>query len=814
MEFEAKALEVVVTKRKWFNILCLHSSMVLMMLTAIAGHSTTLHNGSGIEVDVDPEQGVYTVRYHGQIWLGSGFVSVLADKRWYRSASVIMPESNTVHAPDGRLKLTDLKQGSDDDSLGAFDYLNLTWEVPVQGTRLVTGFRLYRDKPFLVFTQEFPNGFKGYANGKWTVPSVAFPDFMPDIEKSRKDLHSWIYGGLDVQRFASGPATSASGNVDILLLADDSLNTLILSPLANYLVATQQSNPVPTRDESETVKGEIACGIEGLVQDIPAGFKHEHILVAGSQISSTVQQWGRALLRKAGKPVPSKYTGDNLKYLTYWDDYGAYYNAFRFKADGYKSYEDIILGVAKDAKDHGLRIGAYQVQDSDQMLFDKGLFEPRPDLFPHGLKWLHEQLGAPLEAYTSWISTGSPYREKYPYYSTPSGNILGWPLGSMGDVFYSKSYWDDTARRLSEWGVITLQQDYLSTYDGDPVMMSDVNRLNDYLHNQAAALQKMDITMEYCMTFARNVMQSVENPTVVSLQSSADHHVYMAEPKPEHRDDDPYMWKQMIFASAVYGAVGLWPSRDNIQTIADPNAWEDVLIANLMGGEIQLGHRIGEADFDLLRKTYREGDEVILKPDQPIAPLDRCYLEECAVGWTKSTVGGTTWYYVLSLPPSGRLDYFTANDLHLEGRWLVYDYETSTPMPVDSGTPVGLRINAKHQYLVLAPISSGGIAVIGDTSKFVTMADMQIASVESGEDGIEVAVISSDGHSPIITGYSKTALAKVIEGGKSLEEMSSLARLERANAGWFSDAQSNLWYVKADFSGAQTTATVKFHIIR
>jgi hypothetical protein len=802
------------TMRQCFVLLYLCTSTFLMNSMAAEGHVITLRNDAGIDLEVNPELGIYTLRYKSQEWFGPGFVSALSGGRWYRSASVIIPEPKTFQVPDGRLSLISVKQGSDSDGLGSFDFVNLVWEVPEGGIRLMTGFHLYRDKPFLVFVQEFPNGYKSYANGKWTVPSVAFPDFMPDIEKSRKDLYSWVYGGLDVQRFAYGPATSLSGNLDVLLLSDDKLSTVILSPFANYLVATQQSIPVATRDESETVKGEIACGIEGLVQDIPIGFKHEHILVVGDQVTPTIQRWGRALLEQAGKSVPSKYASDNLKYLTYWDDYGAYYNAFRFKADGFKTYEDIILGVAKDAKDHGLRIGAYQVQDSDQMLFDKGLFEPRPDLFPHGLKWLHEQLGVPLEAYTSWVASDSPYRKKYPYHATPRGNILGWPEGSMGDVFYSASYWEDAARKLSDWGVSALQQDYLSTYDGDPVMMASVDRMNEYLRNQATALQKRGILMEYCMTFARNVMQSTENPIAVTLQSSADHHVYMAEPKPEHRDDDPYMWKQMIFASALYGAVGLWPSRDNVQTVADPNAWEDVLIANLMGGEIQLGHKIGEANFDLLRKTYRDGDQILLKPDQPIVPLDRCFLEQCAVGWTDSTVSQKRWYYVLSLPPSGRLDRLYADDLHLNGRWIVYDYDTESAFAVDRNTPINLRSVVKHQYLVLAPLFPNEMTVLGDTSKFVTMADMRIASVESVENGLEVGVISSEHHNPIITGYSESQPEEVVEGQNVLPEVSSLDRLERADIGWFRDAQSKLWYVKPDFRGKQQPSTVTFRLLQ
>ena len=183
---------------------------------------------------------------------------------------------------------------------------------------------------------------------------------------------------------------------------------------------------------------------------------------------------------------------------------------------------------------------------------------------------------------------------------------------SMGDVFYSLEYWRDTADRLASWGTILLQHDFLSDYEGNRVMMSGIRKMDTYFKNMAKALQEKGIDIQYCMQLPRNIMESTENPVMVSLQASEDHHVPMAEPQqqPGNPDNhDPYFWKQVIFTSAFYGALGIWPSRDNIQTIADPNAFEDTLLANLLAGSIQLGHRIGECNLALLRHTYREGDE-------------------------------------------------------------------------------------------------------------------------------------------------------------------------------------------------------------
>ena len=137
---------------------------------------------------------------------------------------------------------------------------------------------------------------------------------------------------------------------------------------------------------------------------------------------------------------------------------------------------------------------------------------------------------------------------------------------SMGDVFYSLEYWRDTADRLASWGTILLQHDFLSDYEGNRV--DDVGCPQDghvfQKHGQGSPGKGID--MQYCMQLPRNIMESTENPVMVSLQEATeDHHVPMAEPvkQPDNPDNhDPYFWKQVIFTSAFYGALGIRPSRD------------------------------------------------------------------------------------------------------------------------------------------------------------------------------------------------------------------------------------------------------------
>jgi hypothetical protein len=784
--------------------------------------SYLLKNRFGTAVEIHAVEGYYAVTQAtssaagagvlpgGQTWYGRGVISVFANHRWFHSADLLMFHVQGNDLTDRRLQLMGVKEGEASDVLGAFQFVELDWTVPGAGISLVTAFQLYKDCPALVFVQRFPNGFPGYANGNWTVPSVAFPQFVSDNWGTPQNLSSWTSGGMWNHRLAWGDAFSNQGSVDPLVTSAPDYTTLILSSLGNYLTSTQQSGPLPLGDKIS--RGGIRCGIEGLVPDLPAGFEHKHILVAGHGIHNTFAEWGRMLLARSGKKPPSKYQDDTLRYLLYMDDAGAYYYEHGFQEPGYSTYADIILAIEKEAREHQLRIGVYHVLDDRQQRDRKeGLYEPRSDLFPEGLARFHEKLGKPLMLYMMWIEAGGPYRKQYAYFATDPGEIPG----AMGDVFYTPEYWKYTADKLASWGTVLLQHDFLSDYEGNRVMMAGLNKMDVYFKNMARALQAKGIDMQYCMALPRNILESTENPIMVSLQGTDDHHVPMAEPKPQPDNPDnhdPFWWKHAIFTSALYGALGIWPSRDNIQTIADPNAFEDTLLANLMGGSIELGHRLGECNFDLLRKTYREGDGLVLKASRPLAPIDRCYQLGCSVGYTQSDLGGSSWYYVLSLPSAGYLPHFTPADLGVTRNSVIYDWDTHVAFLRPSGEPIPLTKEAKHQYFVVAPLLENGMAVIGDTSKFVTMADNRIALVRSDQNGASVGVIASQDYSPIISGYGRSRPADVTIDGRQLPALSSLDRLKLAKSGWFWDYQSSLWHVKVDFSDSSAMVERVFQI--
>lgn len=56
--------------------------------------------------------------------------------------------------------------------------------------------------------------------------------------------------------------------------------------------------------------------------------------------------------------------------------------------------------------------------------------------------------------------------------------------------------------------------------------------------------------------------------------------------------------------------------------------------------------------------------------------------------------------------------------------------------------------------LLSPPYLENGMAVMGDVEKFVTMADMRIASVEAAREGVRVGVISNQDWNPVTVGFA------------------------------------------------------------
>jgi hypothetical protein len=121
----------------------------------------------------------------------------------------------------------------------------------------------------------------------------------------------WTAAGVSPNNFGS------TGGV--VALFNKTLGTLVLSALDNYMTAGLTW--------SASLNNVFGAGFNGNLDGIPAGWKHQTVLVAGVGVNDTMNAWGDILLAAGGK-TRTPIDGDfQTSYLSYWTDNGAYVSA-------------------------------------------------------------------------------------------------------------------------------------------------------------------------------------------------------------------------------------------------------------------------------------------------------------------------------------------------------------------------------------------------------------------------------------------------------------------------------------------------------
>jgi hypothetical protein len=356
------------------KLLVLRSLMMLMLAQLL---STSLPSARAeraraplLDVTLRAAGGGVTVSVNGEVWLSGDEVSVCAAGRCYAK-----------HSPraDGRLVGAAPQAASGADALGEFNETAIAWRArPAGGAPLFeTSLRAYASRGDLyVLGQRWPRGCANCSGAVGDANDVisAFPTFrraaaaprapelnflnwggnqLCDSTYGRWDLGaasalranrsaayppaptyvqsecSYTYKGkcpLDFPYF-NGTWVGGAQHGAPLVLYDAQMRTLVLSPLQNFLVGQHTMSRRLQRDASDAATLPWAAGLGGLVRDLPAGFVHETLVVAGQGVRATLRKWGDLLLKVGGKPRPSWDRKDDLvlSHIGYWTDRGSYY---------------------------------------------------------------------------------------------------------------------------------------------------------------------------------------------------------------------------------------------------------------------------------------------------------------------------------------------------------------------------------------------------------------------------------------------------------------------------------------------------------
>ena len=568
------------------------------------------------------------------------------------------------------------------DRAGKYRELEFKYERSDGAARL-GAIRVYDHRPAVVFKLTF-------------LTAGRTSEWFPSISSYPQNLHhlayTSVFGGYSFERFGTdGP----------WVFFDDHANTFILSPASHYMNASLSLGP----------QNEMRSAIIADDHAIPAGFVQTTALVIEPGVNRAFETWGRFLTDLAGKRRPANDADLSLKYLGYWTDHGA---AYYYRFEDELGYAGTLLGVRNEFRNMNIRLGYVQL---DSWFYLKGregkwksadplgggtyLYEASRELFPDGLAAFQQKLGLPLIVHNRWIDDNSPYRKTH---------------AISGNVSIDPKLWARWMRYIRAGGAHTYEQDWLS---GPAIPERDLSSGELFFDLMSGAARKEGIALQYCMPLPRHFLQGTLYSNLLTIRVSGDRF-------------DKEHWKPFLFNGRLASALGEWPWSDVFKSSETSN----LLLSTLSGSIVGIGDAIGEFDRANLLRAVR-ADGVIVKPDDPIAPLDSTYIDQAndpqlpvvAVARTRHQGSITSYVFALAQRGEARKATFSPAALGYDGPVYAYNYFEKQGAYLPPMQLISSVVPNDGTYWIVVPVGASGIGFLGDEGKFVSNGRKRVSRI-------------------------------------------------------------------------------------
>eukprot|EP01137_Pigoraptor_chileana_P030725 Opistho-2@17610 len=532
---------------------------------------------------------------------------------------------------------------------------------------------------------------------------------------------------------------------------------------------------------SKSLGGVFACGLQGLLPDIPVGFTHTTLLLYGNGVHECMSDWGNALLRRSGKPRTLPTADVVVSHLGYWTDNGAYYSYLTENATA--SYESTLEHIS--AYLHDSDIPAAYVQ-YDSYWYQKakagGMFrwEPNSVYFPHGFNWTLSAVPTVLHA--NYFDETTDYRNSHNMQCADGFCI---PLDDG-------VYLEMMGKAKEAWHLAVYEQDWMITvFEGMGFMRKNITAARTWLVAMGDAAAHHGLTVQYCMATAGQLLQSTEIPAVTQARARHDY-------RPSIEAWDIGLTSMLIWSVGIYPFKDdFWSSRNETGCryplgCLEPNPLLNALVSALSAGPVGPSDKIGLIDKTLVMRTCRS-DGLLLKPDRPFFPPDASFRSTFAalrkervhgdlghvkwtipfnIGTTESQHGALLWRYVLATRVDATgvgihpLDIdMSAGDV-ASTEYVAFDFfafQSNATVAVFSDTlplllvPVhqpSMSTQVPFSYQVVAPVitlSGGAIVILGETDKFVTMSTLRFTSFLVGDSAVTLEIVGVAGETVLVS---------------------------------------------------------------
>lgn len=237
-----------------------------------------------------------------------------------------------------------------------------------------------------------------------------------------------------------------------------------------------------------------------------------------------------------------------------------YYNTQKDPSTGKPlDYQDTLLNVLADEKARGVPIKYLQL---DSWWYTQGKgggvtnWSATSKTFPNGLLPFYEQVKMPFYAHNRYWAAENVYAKQnggdYDFI-VEEDNQMAVPL--------EQRFWDDLLFNATQWGMTVYEQDWLyNEAEGLNATRESATLTEQWLTQMATAAQKLNVTVQYCMSLPRFVMMAAQLPAVTQVRAGDDY-----GPGQTASCSFPYCVYYIGTSSLLAWALAIAPSKDDCE---------------------------------------------------------------------------------------------------------------------------------------------------------------------------------------------------------------------------------------------------------
>lgn len=429
---------------------------------------------------------------------------------------------------------------------------------------------------------------------------------------------------------------------------------VVFSPMNNFMTFTESLLPYgsplpgsPNRKRSvppnATQKGRLyVAGIHYEVESVPANFNHSTLLwfgAAGEGPTETVLGWGNAMQQihaqtgTVGK-APVLKDDPTTTQLGAWTDAGTVY--YRPPAD--QDMQATLSEWVGKLHQNGVPVTYLQLDDWFYPTGDGGIrciqnFTTATQgsktpfhsgYFPSDLGTLQKNVSLPLHLYHACFDGDNVYKDTFDFDVIPTATKQDHGQKHFAQVAANQSYafytmlWQ-TAKRETNGRFVGSEVDH----QVDTIHYMNKHRTlagyaEQYYLGMSQAAVEAGISLQFCMSLPRHILTTLMLDGVTHARASYDNH------------GSVMMNISPLFASSLFfQAVGLRPSKDNAQTVLQPDGHPDpeleILVAVLTTGPVGLGDGMALGTDAAKAKASCTSNGTLLQPTRPLSGIDAMF---------------------------------------------------------------------------------------------------------------------------------------------------------------------------------------------